>query len=77
MSSQSFPYVLCLPGVKQNFVDPPMAERDPLRRMNTEAAQHFTQPPPRYSEASLVKKLEELGIETMADRRPGEIFRMK
>jgi len=25
--------------------------------------QHFTQPPPRYSEASLVKKLEELGIE--------------
>src|SRR3546814_18899046 len=26
------------------------------------AEQHFTQPPPRYSEASLVKKLEELGI---------------
>jgi DNA topoisomerase-1 len=26
------------------------------------AAQHFTQPPPRYSEASLVKRLEELGI---------------
>ncbi len=24
--------------------------------------QHFTQPPPRYSEASLVKKLEELGV---------------
>ena len=24
--------------------------------------QHYTQPPPRYSEASLVKKLEELGI---------------
>ena len=24
--------------------------------------QHFTQPPPRYSEASLVKRLEELGI---------------
>ena len=29
---------------------------------NIEAEQHFTQPPPRYSEASLVKKMEELGI---------------
>jgi DNA topoisomerase IA len=27
-----------------------------------DATQHFTQPPPRYSEASLVKRLEELGI---------------
>lgn len=27
-----------------------------------DAAQHFTQPPPRYSEASLVKRMEELGI---------------
>jgi DNA topoisomerase I len=41
---------------------PPMAERDPLRRGEVAASQHFTQPPPRYSEASLVKKLEELGI---------------
>ena len=41
---------------------PPMAERDPLRRGDVTALQHFTQPPPRYSEASLVKKLEELGI---------------
>ena len=41
---------------------PPMAERDPLRRGDVTASQHFTQPPPRYSEASLVKKLEELGI---------------
>ncbi|GJL95363.1 MAG: DNA topoisomerase 1 [Hyphococcus sp.] len=29
---------------------------------DVKADQHFTQPPPRYSEASLVKKLEELGI---------------
>ena len=28
----------------------------------TRADQHFTQPPPRFSEASLVKRLEELGI---------------
>ena len=27
-----------------------------------DATQHFTQPPPRFSEASLVKRLEELGI---------------
>ncbi|MBN9563333.1 MAG: type I DNA topoisomerase [Alphaproteobacteria bacterium] len=41
---------------------PPMAERDPLKRGDVAANQHFTQPPPRYSEASLVKKMEELGI---------------
>ncbi|MBV9782933.1 MAG: type I DNA topoisomerase [Acidisphaera sp.] len=41
---------------------PPMAERDPLDRGDVAAIQHFTQPPPRYSEASLVKKMEELGI---------------
>ncbi len=33
----------------------------PLKR-SVEANQHFTQPPPRFSEASLVKRLEELGI---------------
>ena len=41
---------------------PPMAERDPLKLALVNALQHFTQPPPRYSEASLVKKMEELGI---------------
>ncbi len=47
---------------EDNRMLPPMAERDPLRRGDVNALQHFTQPPPRYSEASLVKKLEELGI---------------
>ena len=47
---------------EDNRMLPPMAERDPLRRGDVTALQHFTQPPPRYSEASLVKKLEELGI---------------
>ncbi len=41
---------------------PPMNERDPLRRDQVAAEQHFTQPPPRFSEASLVKRMEELGI---------------
>jgi DNA topoisomerase-1 len=45
-----------------NRMLPPMGERDPLKRQKTDASQHFTQPPPRYSEASLVKKMEELGI---------------
>ena len=41
---------------------PPMREQDPLKRGDVSALQHFTQPPPRFSEATLVKKLEELGI---------------
>ncbi len=41
---------------------PPMKERDATKLVDTTPNQHFTQPPPRYSEASLVKKMEELGI---------------
>ena len=41
---------------------PPMHERDPVAQQRTTADQHFTQPAPRFSEASLVKKMEELGI---------------
>ncbi len=41
---------------------PPIAKADPLKTGEVDATQHFTQPPPRYSEASLVKKMEELGI---------------
>ena len=41
---------------------PPMAPGDPLRRGEVTPKQHFTDPPPRYTEASLVRKLEELGI---------------
>ena len=36
--------------------------RSAQARRRVSADQHFTQPPPRYSEASLVKKMEELGI---------------
>lgn len=39
-----------------------LKQGDPLYIGNVELKQHFTQPPPRYSEGALVKKLEELGI---------------
>ncbi len=41
---------------------PPISKADPVKTTKIDATQHFTQPPPRYSEASLVKKMEELGI---------------
>ncbi len=41
---------------------PALASGDTPAKKGVDAAQHFTQPPPRYSEASLVKRLEELGI---------------
>jgi DNA topoisomerase-1 len=41
---------------------PLMREGDSPAKKAVEAEQHFTQPPPRFSEASLVKRLEELGI---------------
>ncbi len=41
---------------------PDMAEGQAMAREAVRPEQHFTQPPPRYSEASLVKRLEELGI---------------
>ena len=41
---------------------PPMVTGDAPAKHATEKTQHFTQPPPRFSEATLVKRLEELGI---------------
>ena len=41
---------------------PPVERGEDVTRQEVRSDQHFTQPPPRYSEASLVKKLEELGI---------------
>ena len=41
---------------------PRMREGDTPAKKQVDAEQHFTQPPPRFSEASLVKRLEELGI---------------
>jgi DNA topoisomerase-1 len=41
---------------------PPLRSGDAPAKTGVDATQHFTQPPPRFSEASLVKRLEELGI---------------
>ncbi len=41
---------------------PEMRAGERLEKRKIDASQHFTEPPPRYSEASLVKRMEELGI---------------
>ena len=41
---------------------PPMREAERLEKERIDASQHFTEPPPRYTEATLVKRMEELGI---------------
>jgi DNA topoisomerase-1 len=41
---------------------PKLAQGDALRHDTIETHQHFTEPPPRYTEATLIKKMEELGI---------------
>jgi DNA topoisomerase-1 len=63
---------------------PKVSPGDPTKRMETKTAQHFTEPPPRFSEATLVKQLEELGIgrpstyaSTLAVLRDREYVRME
>lgn len=46
---------------KERFL-PDLAEGDEVFKKDIEPKQHFTQPPPRYTEARLVRALEELGI---------------
>src|ERR1700686_3383168 len=41
---------------------PPLNIDEPLNLQELKPEQHFTQPPPRYTEASLIKALEELGV---------------
>ncbi|TSC88265.1 MAG: DNA topoisomerase I [Microgenomates group bacterium Gr01-1014_7] len=41
---------------------PELSENEVLKLLQLLPTQHFTEPPPRYNEASLIKKLEELGI---------------
>ena len=54
--------VLAPRGKQEDFTLPALAEKQPLSLLDLLASQHFTQPPPRYNEASLVKALEKAGI---------------
>jgi DNA topoisomerase-1 len=47
---------------EENSRLPEMKQGEPLSKEKIEAAQHFTEPPPRFTEATLVKRMEELGI---------------
>lgn len=50
------------PAKQEDKILPPLAEKQALEKLDLTASQHFTQPPPRYNEASLVKMLEKEGI---------------
>ncbi|WP_231112303.1 DNA topoisomerase, partial [Mycobacterium avium] len=41
---------------------PAMSQGEAVKRQSLAVTQHFTEPPPRFSEASLVKRMEELGL---------------
>lgn len=47
---------------QEDVLLPTMKEQDPLNLLKLNPTQHFTEPPPRYNEASLVKTLEKEGI---------------
>ncbi|MFA6562586.1 MAG: type I DNA topoisomerase [Verrucomicrobiia bacterium] len=68
----TFPGFLKVHGVEEGDEDkmaeevgeaiPPLTAAEMLELLNLKQEQHFTEPPPRYSEATLIKVLEELGI---------------
>ena len=49
-------------GNERDRILPPMNEGDTMNRGDVTPEQHFTKPPPRFTEASLVRKMVELGI---------------
>jgi len=50
------------PDEEENTALPPLTEGEPLNLKSLTPAQKFTQPPPRYTEATLIRELEENGI---------------
>ncbi len=57
-----FRRVLSQAGKTEDVLLPPMKEKEKLDLLDLKPTQHFTEPPPRYNEASLVKTLEKEGI---------------
>jgi DNA topoisomerase-1 len=55
-------YYVVWPREEKDTTLPALSEGDELNLHKLNPQQHFTEPPPRYTEASLVKDLEELGI---------------
>ncbi len=55
-------FLAMLKGDSEQTVLPALQEKEVLQLLKTDDKQNFTKPPPRYSEASLVKVLEEKGI---------------
>jgi DNA topoisomerase-1 len=58
---------------EQDRILPAVSEGDRLSLKDVQSAQHFTEPPPRYSEATLVKALEEFGIGRRHTRRSSRL----
>ena len=50
------------PGEDEEGTLPPLSEDETLKLLALEPEQHFTQPPPRFTQAMLIKELEERGI---------------
>ncbi len=57
-----FRKVLVPAGKQEDTLLPAVSEREQLNLLRLEPTRHFTEPPPRYNEASLVKTLEKEGI---------------
>jgi DNA topoisomerase-1 len=62
MKFDGYRRVLAPRGKQEDAMLPPLTEKQKLDLHDLLASQHFTQPPPRYNEASLVKALEKEGI---------------
>jgi DNA topoisomerase-1 len=62
MKFDGYRRVLAPAGKQEDALLPRLDEKQKLDLLDLSSTQHFTQPPPRYNEASLVKALEKEGI---------------